>query len=205
MSIKGEVRMKTNQRLALVLILCLTLNLVGCKKENAKELESGITWIENEDGSYTFTNHDGNEESMNKYAWYIIDEFGEVIYKSPYSELNEFTYDLEVNENLKIKGVIRTGSDEDYVQTSQIINASEIPGRINYSVVQTNTTKTIIDTIEGKIGTDISYISAEEILSHDGSRWGVNLTLPVDWSCLNNYNLIGGYRINAFIFWMMFI
>ena len=92
--------MKIQRLLVIMLSLCLVFSIIGCKKENIKEIESGITWTENEDGSYTFTNHDGTEESV--YAWYILDGNNEVVYKTAYSDSAEFIWDFEDNLDYKV-------------------------------------------------------------------------------------------------------
>ena len=165
--------------------------------------DAEISWTENDDGTYTFTDHMGAEGSL--YAWYVLED-GEPIVKTQYTSDPTFTYDLEGNDRLAVKGFVRTykAEGEEYEQQSYKVEASEIlhgtaePYEIS-DVSMPEDIDGLIDLAINEVLTDAT-IPAEKVLSGDGSEWEADLTIPVDWSCPDIRSRSNGFRINAFFF-----
>ena len=168
-------------------------------KQNVSSSQGEITWAQNEDGTYTFLNNAGDENSI--YAWYVLDEAGEAIYKTRYSDSPEFTYDLEGNRQITIKGFIRTGTEEEYDQTSMKVYATNILGPVLYSVKSVSLPVNGHELLRNKIlKSGQATFPVESVMARDGSAWEVDLTLPVDWRCLDITNRSYGYRTNGLLF-----
>ena len=180
--------------LVLLLVLLTSIGLCACTKEN--EVPE-ITWKENEDGSYTFTNNAGDADSI--YAWYIMDENDEVVYKTKYSESSEFTYDLKDHRGWTIKGFIRTGTEEDYEQTSIKLNAKNVLGPV-YGIETTEMPKNAFALFKKKILSNEHTLPAESVLKKDGSAWEVDLNIPVNWNCPDISNRSFGFYTNGLMF-----
>ena len=166
--------------------------------EESSDLKE-ISWVLNDDGTYTFTNNVGEKDSI--YAWYVLGKSDEVIFKTKYSDSKDFVYDLKDNYSLVIKGFVRTGTDADYEQTSYRLPASEILGLKKYTVnnisIPKNIDKLLFDALPlfGE-----ATLAAEDVRKGDGSAWEVDLTLPVDWTCPNITSRSYGVRVNGFWF-----
>ena len=189
--------------LCIVICACANSEEQGIRNESRSSGESeGISWVENEDGSYTFTNNNGEKGSI--YAWYVLDEAGQAIYKEKYSKSPDFTYDLEENDKLTIKGFIRNGTGEEYEQVSMKISAEDIldPGEYGgYEVMSAPTTEEMVDLLRNQVlqgGQET--LPTESVLAGDGSAWNVDLAIPVDWSCPDIVNRSYGFMTNGLSF-----
>lgn len=199
---------RVKSRLIIVfLVAVICVGLVGITKVyknndlkwNISTSHEEITWVQNEDGSYTFTNNAGDENSV--YAWYVLDETGEAIYKTKYSDSMDFTYDLAGNRNLTIKGFIRTGTEEQYDQTSIKVQASNVLGPAVYSVKSVNLPENGHELLRDEIlNSGQATLPVESVMEGDGSAWNVDLNLPVDWRCLDITNRSYGFRTNGLVF-----
>lgn len=164
--------------------------------------DTEISWILNDDGTYTFTNNMGNEESL--YAWYVI-ENEEPIEKTEYVKDPSFTYDLKGNDQLVIKGFVRNykKNSEEYDQSSYKVNASTVLNKLEeYGVLDIRLPSNIdslLDLAINKVMTD-DTIPAEKVLKGDGSDWETDLVLPVDWSCPDISTRSYGFLVNGFFF-----
>ncbi len=83
----------------------------------SRKSDKEISWVKNNDGTYTFMNNMGTERSL--YAWYVI-KGEENITKTKYSEDSSFTFDLNGDDSLIIKGFVRNYSEgtDKYEQSS---------------------------------------------------------------------------------------
>lgn len=194
--------MKKAMSVAGILIIIAGMIFAGCHiiqdplyTADAKE----ISWILNRDGTYTFTNHMGEEDSV--YAWYVLDENDEVIFKTNYSDSMEFIYDLKEDYSLTIKGFVRTGTEADYEQTSYRLPVAEILGLREYSVtdmsIPENMDELLIDALPLFGNTTLA---AEDVKKGNGSAWEVDLSIPVDWTCPNISLRSFGTYVNGFWF-----
>ena len=158
-----------------------------------------ISWTLNSDGTYTFVNHMGDKGSM--YAWYVLDENGEPIYKTKYSESPEFIYDLKNDRSLTIKGFVRTGTEADYEQASYKLPMVDVLGIRQYAVSDVKLPDHINDLLYRElISMGADSLPSEKVRNGDGSDWEVDLSLPVDWTCPNISVRSYGTRINGFNF-----
>ena len=163
------------------------------------EAPQEISWTLNDDGTYTFINHMGEDDSI--YAWYVLDENDEVVYKTKYSESNELSYDLGDDYSLTIKGFVRTGTETDYEQTSYKLPATEILGMKKYAVTNVSIPKNIDELLAEALPLfGNTTLPAEAVKKGDGSAWEVDLSLPVDWTCPNISLRSYGTYVNGFWF-----
>lgn len=168
----------------------------------ASSQSAEISWTHNSDGTYTFTNNMGSEDSL--YAWYII-ENEEPIEKTKYVKDPTFTYDLKGNDQLVIKGFVRNykKNSEEYDQNSYKINSSSVlNGEDTYNVseiILPDNLDSLLDLAINEVMTNYT-LSAEKVLAGDGSEWETDLTLPVDWNCPNISLRSNGFRVNGFFF-----
>lgn len=194
-----KINLKKGIILLLLLLVCIGMIFAFLPQREESWLGQTVSWEENEDGSYTFVNHTGGRNST--YAWEILDERGNRISFITYSEDNQFTYDLKGDRTLTVKGYTRTGSKTDYSQQSYKVLSSEVIGRKVYEVAGTQLPEDYFSLCLRRIpraGTK-KNLSTEEILLHDGSRWNVDLEIPVDWSCPNIPNRSYGFYVNGFL------
>ncbi len=151
------------------------------------ELNSGkidfVTWKRNEDNTFTF--HNIYEDAL--YAWYVLDSFNEIIYKTVYSNKPSFTYDFNKNRDIKVKAYVRIKDSEDekkYEQYSCVIESAKLVPREKYKVEKLESSYDIVERCKDTIiryGIKNMSIKAEDVFS--GYINGFNIEIPVDWSC----------------------
>jgi len=186
-------------------LLLLMLTMGACNRnsmrESYKTVEDfqDIIWYENEDGSHTFTNLSGMEGTI--YAWSVLDQVGETIYRTNYSSDNTFTYDLEENRDLIVKGFTRNGTEEDYEQLSIKVTSAVVLGRTEYQIVEAEVPDNALELIESVI---LRYAyrddaaSAEEVVM--GTAYGEDISMPIDWSCVEVEDSANCFRLHTLTF-----
>ena len=195
---------KTNmQRRSIVLLLVLLsicAALVGISIYRKGLSEQDILWRMKEDGSYVFINRSGDIGSV--YAWEVLDERGNRIENKGYSFSNRFSYDLDGDKTLVIKSYTRTGSKTDYEQQSFKVMSSEVLGRKKYEIAGSEILENFVDLCIARIPRETGgrSIPTEEVMLHDGSRWNVDLNIPVDWDCPDILNRSHGFLVNGLLF-----
>lgn len=177
-------------------ILCIFVCIFVSQTEYEEQNCADITWIKNEDDSYTFTNNTGTENST--YAWYVLDETKEAVFKTKYSDSPNFIYDLEGNKDLTIKGFVRTGEDK----TSMFVATSDVLGLVECPLTATKVSKENVILIKKQILSPFSAeeISFEALQKRREDEWGVSLAIPVEWKCSNIVNRSVGVQVNGLAF-----
>lgn len=160
-----------------------------------------IAWVLNADGTYTFSN-EMEIECECLYAWQVLDTTGTPIFKTKYTEDNTLVFDLEDDRTLSVKSYVRIGTEDDYEQIVASVEASVVLGRKEYEIVQTKKSKalyTAIDEMLLRYANQGDAASVAEVMS--GTVWGgIDISLPVDWSCTGVENRSYCFRINGLIF-----
>ena len=109
---------------------------------------NSLSWSTDDNSVYTFTNNTGADNST--YAWQILDETGNSIYKTKYTESNMFTYEFADETPLIIKSFCRTPNEqneEDYIQTSSKISSLEVMDLPKYQVSVIKPSEEIVNLI----------------------------------------------------------
>ena len=168
--------------------------------ENLSGENSWVSWVKNEDGTFTFTNK--IDEGNSRYAWYILDNKGNTLYKTKYSDSPQFCYDLQNDTSLIIKGFVRNGTEKDFEQNSYKISSRDVLEEKQIFVIDsTELPEDGYLLFKNEILTSgQATFPVEEILVRNGKRWDIDLEIPMNWSCPNISNRSYGYRTNGLLF-----
>ena len=147
-----------------------------------------ISWFQMEDGRYYLSlNAEGDH---NQYAWYILDRDDNPIEKTKYSADNTLKYDFAANPNAAaVKGFVRYYTGDTYTQESYRVERDEIADSSllaenteGYEVVSTELTEKALEQFISIITDDrIDDALYEDI--QKGVACGINVSLPMDWTC----------------------
>lgn len=189
--------------LILTIIICLIVS--SCNKDaitdnDYEDSVDEISWVSNEDGTVTCTNNMGNGNSV--YAWYVLNESNEAIIKTQYIEDNSYTFNLGELEVYSIKGFVRNYDENmNYEQYFYVLRSTEILDQKGYVASETSITDNTISALHKKITAKVTNsLTTEEVLNRDGSRLGIDISIPMDWSCKSITNRSMCYRTNYFQF-----
>lgn len=175
----------------------------GYEAQTDLEKESGpekIEWVLNEDGTYTFSN-EMKSDGKCLYAWEVLDITGTPIFKTKYTEDNTLVFDLANDRTLRVKSYVRIGARDNYEQISTSVEASGVLGRKEYEIIGIKNTEAVCKAVDEMLLGYSEYGTApllEDILNE--KAWGIDISLPVDWTCEGVKDRSHCFGINSLIF-----